>query len=83
MAASAMNGAVYESTMNVFFKLKHAKLYDAVLSTPMVPADVALGEIGWAVIRGVHLLDRLPRDDVGARHGRLAVGRAGRCRSAC
>ncbi len=52
MAASAMNGAVYDSTMNVFFKLRHARLYDTVLSTPMVPADVALGEIGWAVIRG-------------------------------
>ena len=53
MAASAMNGAVYDSTMNVFFKLKHARLYDAVLATPMVPADVALGEIGWAVVRGM------------------------------
>ena len=73
MAASAMNGAVYETTMNVFFKLKHAKLYDAVLATPMVPADVALGEIGWAVVRGLAVLDRFPADDVGARHGRLAV----------
>jgi lipooligosaccharide transport system permease protein len=53
MASSAMNGAVYDSTMNVFFKLKHAKLYDSVLSTPLVPADVALGEIGWAVVRGL------------------------------
>jgi len=52
MAASAMNGAVYDATMNVFFKLKYARLYDAVLSTPMTPADVALGEIGWAVTRG-------------------------------
>lgn len=52
MAASAMNGAVYDATMNVFFKLKYVKLYDAVLSTPMTPADVALGEIGWAVTRG-------------------------------
>ena len=53
MAASAMNGAVYETTMNVYFKMKQSRLYDAVLSTPMVPADVALGEIGWAVSRGV------------------------------
>jgi lipooligosaccharide transport system permease protein len=53
MAASAMNGAVYETTMNVFHKLKHDRLYETVLATPMVPADVALGEIGWAVIRGV------------------------------
>lgn len=52
MAASAMNGSVYDATMNVFFKLKYAKLYDSVLSTPMSPADVALGEIGWAVTRG-------------------------------
>ncbi len=53
MASSAMNGAVYDSTMNVYFKLKHARLYDSVLSTPMAPADVALGEIGWAVVRGL------------------------------
>ena len=48
MASSAMNGAVYDSTMNVFFKLEYARLYDAVLATPMSPSDVALGEIGWA-----------------------------------
>lgn len=53
MAASAMNGAVYDATMNVFFKLKYQKLYDSVLATPMSPTDVALGEIGWAVLRGV------------------------------
>lgn len=52
MASSAMNGAVYDSTMNIFFKLKHARLYDAVLATPMNASDVALGEIAWAVIRG-------------------------------
>jgi lipooligosaccharide transport system permease protein len=53
MAASAMNGAVYDSTMNVYFKLRHAHLYDAVLATPMTPGDVALGEIGFAVLRGL------------------------------
>ncbi len=52
MAAAAMNGAIFDSTMNVFYKLKYAKLYDAVLATPMSPADVALGEISWAVLRG-------------------------------
>ena len=52
MAASAMNGAVYDSTMNVFHKLKWARLYDAVLATPMSAGDVALGEIAWALIRG-------------------------------
>src|SRR6202167_4561230 len=52
MAVSSMNGAMYDSTFNVFFRLKYAKLYDAVLATPMRPAQVALGEIGWALLRG-------------------------------
>ena len=52
LAASAMNGAVYESTFNVFFKLKYAKVYDAVLATPMKAVDVARGEIATALIRG-------------------------------
>ena len=52
LASSAMNGAIYDSTFNVFFRLKYAKLYDAALATPMRPGDVALGEISWALIRG-------------------------------
>src|SRR5580692_1730888 len=52
MAVSSMNGAMYDSTFNVFFRLKYAKLYDAILATPMRPAQVALGEIGWALLRG-------------------------------
>jgi lipooligosaccharide transport system permease protein len=52
LATSAMNGAIYDSTMNVFFKLKYAHIYDAVLATPMGVGDVAVGEIGWALIRG-------------------------------
>jgi lipooligosaccharide transport system permease protein len=52
LASSAMNGAVYDSTMNVFFKLKYAKLYDAMLATSLGPLDVAIGEISWALIRG-------------------------------
>jgi hypothetical protein len=45
MATSAMNGAIYDSTFNVFFKLNYAKTYDAILSTPVGVGDVALGEI--------------------------------------
>jgi lipooligosaccharide transport system permease protein len=51
LAVSSMNGAMYDSTFNVFFRLKYDKLYDAVLATPMRPAQVALGEIGWALTR--------------------------------
>jgi lipooligosaccharide transport system permease protein len=53
LAASAMNGAIYDSTMNVFFKLKYAKTYDAVLATPVGVGDVAVGEITWALLRGL------------------------------
>ena len=51
LATASMNGAIAESTFNVFFKLNYAKTYDAILSTPLGPGDVALGEIGWSVIR--------------------------------
>lgn len=52
LAASAMNGAVYDATFSFFIKLKYAKLYDAMLATPLGPVDIALGEIGWALLRG-------------------------------
>jgi lipooligosaccharide transport system permease protein len=52
LAVSAMNGAMYDSTFNVFFRLKYEKLYDSILATPVRPAEIALGEIGWALLRG-------------------------------
>jgi lipooligosaccharide transport system permease protein len=52
LASSAMNGAIYDSTFGVFFKLRYAKTYDAMLSTPLGIRDVAVGEISWALIRG-------------------------------
>lgn len=52
LASSAMNGALYDSTWNVFFKLKFGNTYQAVLATSMGTLDVALGEIGWALVRG-------------------------------
>jgi lipooligosaccharide transport system permease protein len=50
LAASAMNGAFYDAT-NVFWKLRYGKVYDAMLSTPVSPYDVAVGETMWAVVR--------------------------------
>lgn len=52
LAASAMNGAIYECTFNVYFKLKYARIYDAVLATPLGAGDVARGEIATALLRG-------------------------------
>ena len=53
LAVSAMNGAIYDSTWNVFFKMNYAKLYEGMLTTSLGPLDVALGEIGLALLRGV------------------------------
>ena len=52
LATAAMNGAVFDTTFNFFIRLKYAKLYDAVLATPLEPDDVALGEVTWALLRG-------------------------------
>lgn len=52
LASSAMNGAVFDSTFNIFHKLKYVKLYDSMLATPLGPVDIAIGEISWALIRG-------------------------------
>ena len=52
LATSAMMGAVMDSTWNVYFKMHESRLYQAMLSTSLGPMDVALGEIGWALMRG-------------------------------
>lgn len=53
LATSAMNGAIYDSTWNVFFKMHFGQLYQGMLSTSLGPLDVALGEISWALLRGM------------------------------
>jgi lipooligosaccharide transport system permease protein len=53
LATSAMNGAIYDSVNNVFFKLRYSKLYEGMLQTSLGPLDVALGEIFMALFRGL------------------------------
>jgi lipooligosaccharide transport system permease protein len=52
LASAAMNGAVFDTTFNFFFKFKYARTFDAMLATPLSPGDVAVGELGWAQARG-------------------------------
>lgn len=52
LAASAMNGAVMESTFNIFAKLRFSKIYTAVLASPLEPRDIAVGELTWSLLRG-------------------------------
>ncbi|MGX6607759.1 ABC transporter permease [Micromonosporaceae bacterium Da 78-11] len=53
LAASAMTGALSETTFNFFGKMKFMRLYDGILATPVRPIEIALGELAWAMIRGV------------------------------
>ena len=52
LAVAAMNGAVFDSTWNVFFKLNFQRLYEGMLQTTLGPFDVAVGEITLALMRG-------------------------------
>lgn len=52
LATSAFNGALMDSTFNVFFKLRYEKLYDQILVTPLTTRDIARGEIVWGQLRG-------------------------------
>ncbi len=51
LAASAMNGAMYE-TMNVFFRINFDKTYESMLATPVTVGDVVIGDVLWATLRG-------------------------------
>ncbi|XVU27752.1 ABC transporter permease [Actinoplanes sp. CA-054009] len=52
LATAAMNGAMNETTFLMYGKLKTDRTYESMLATPLTERDVALGEIGWAVLRG-------------------------------
>lgn len=53
LATSSMNGAIFDSTFNVYFLLTYSKTYDAALATPVSPGGIALGQVSWALIRGL------------------------------
>lgn len=52
LAAAAMNGAIADSTFNIFHKLRWMKTYDVMLATPVRVFDITMGELTWAVVRG-------------------------------
>jgi lipooligosaccharide transport system permease protein len=53
LAAAAMSGALSETTFNFYAKMKFMRLYEGILATPVRPIEIALGELAWAMCRGV------------------------------
>ena len=51
LATSAMNGTVFDTTFNFFFKFKYARTFDGMLATPLGVQDVVRGEVTWALLR--------------------------------
>lgn len=52
LAASTLNGAIIDGFFYPFFKLNYQKTYEGILATPMSAADIAVGEMLWAQVRG-------------------------------
>lgn len=53
LATAAMNGTVFDTTFNFFFKFKYAKTFDGMLATPLGVGDVVRGEVAWALLRAM------------------------------
>ena len=51
LATSAMNSAIQETTGSVWFRLRFQRVYEAIVSTPMAPGEIARGEAMAAVLR--------------------------------
>ncbi|MEU7870882.1 ABC transporter permease [Dactylosporangium sp. NPDC049140] len=52
LATAAMNGAMNETSFGLYFKLRHERTYDTMVTTPLTVRDIALGETAWALLRG-------------------------------
>lgn len=53
LATAAMNGCVFDTTFNFFFKFKYAKTFDGMLATPLGVGDVVRGELTFALLRSL------------------------------
>ena len=86
LAASAMNGALAETTINFFGKMKYMRLYDAVIATPVTPVrdrarrvdvgDCVRGSIYSVAFLGLMVAMGLTTHRLGARRvpGHVIVG---------
>jgi hypothetical protein len=53
ITAAAMNGAIFDTTFNFFFKFKYAKTFDGMLATPLGVRDIVRCEVTWALLRAL------------------------------
>ena len=51
VCVAAMNGASFEVTYNIYVRLNFERAYDVMMTTPVEPDDVLVGEVLWAMTR--------------------------------
>ena len=52
IVSNAMNGGAFETTYNLFLKMRFNRTYDAITATPINIEDAMVGELLWATTRG-------------------------------
>lgn len=53
VCSSAMNAASFEALYSAFTRLEMQKTWEAILTAPLEPADLILGEVSWAATKGL------------------------------
>ena len=53
LATTAMNAAFNQTSFGIFLRIKHDRIYDAIVPTPLSIPDIALGEVASAVFSGI------------------------------
>ncbi len=53
LCVSAMHGASFEVTYNIYVRIHFEKAYDGILTTPVGPDDIVVGELLWAMTRSL------------------------------
>lgn len=52
LASAAMNGALFDVTYNLYYRIKYTRLFDTVATTPLSLGHALLGEVLWSQLRG-------------------------------
>ncbi|HKC29794.1 MAG TPA: ABC transporter permease [Jatrophihabitans sp.] len=53
LATTAMNAALNETTFLMYSRLAVDRVYQPIIATPVGVFDIAVGEIGWAILRSL------------------------------
>lgn len=53
MASTTMMVSYFEATYGSYTKLSQSKIFQSIVTSPVMPSDVAMGEILWAASKGL------------------------------